>query len=262
MKIKIDKNIQGYLEEFSLSEREVAIYLSLLKTGPNTIMNLARETGIKRSTTHNNVEELIKKGLVSQTNYGERRMVVAEDPEKLKFLLEQKKWRMRKLEDNLNYVIQDIKKMVPENTEKSKVEVRYYEGEKNVSLIYEESTKADEVYSFINLDKYYEVFPDTEEMFNKAFDDNPNRKVYDIAVDSPLAKKIATETNERYFCKFIPSDAFYGADLLMYDNKLAIMQLDKENIICAVIDSKIIYESLKALHNLMWKMLSEVQKPK
>ncbi|MCA9387326.1 winged helix-turn-helix transcriptional regulator, partial [Candidatus Dojkabacteria bacterium] len=119
MKVKLDRHIQEFLEEFNLGDREVSIYLTLLKTGPNTIMNLARETGIKRSTTHNNVEELIKKGLISQTNFGERRMVVAEDPEKLKFLMDQKKWRMKKLEDNLDVVIDRINQMVPEAREKN-----------------------------------------------------------------------------------------------------------------------------------------------
>src|SRR3990172_12433706 len=113
MATRIDKPIKNFLIDFGLTDKEITVYLSLLKTGPNTIMNLSRETGIKRSTTHNTVEELIKKGLVSQTNYGERRMVVAEDPKKLEFLLEQKRWEMKKLEDNLPDIVKTIYENVP-----------------------------------------------------------------------------------------------------------------------------------------------------
>ncbi|MDQ7021103.1 MAG: helix-turn-helix domain-containing protein [Candidatus Dojkabacteria bacterium] len=111
---KVDVNLKVFLTEFGLTDREINLYLALLKTGPNTIMNLSRKTKIKRSTTHNNVEELIKKGLVSQTNYGERRMVVAESPEKLKFLIEQKRWAVQKMEQGLPEIVKLIDKMVPE----------------------------------------------------------------------------------------------------------------------------------------------------
>src|SRR5260221_13055638 len=111
MKNTIDKPIRNFLIDFGLTEKEIVVYMTLVRSGPKTIMNLARETGIKRSTTHNTIEELIKKGLVSQTNYGERKMVVAEDPDKLKFIMDQKKWDVQKLEKALPDTIKEILEM-------------------------------------------------------------------------------------------------------------------------------------------------------
>jgi sugar-specific transcriptional regulator TrmB len=254
--MKLGKSVKNFLVDFGLTDKEILVYTTLLKTGPNTIMNLARETDIKRSTTHNTVEELIKKGLVSQTNYGERRMVIAEDPDKLKFLMEQKKWDIVKLEKNLPDVIKSIYEAVPNSKENTKVEVKYYQGQKEVKYVYDLSLKADEVYSFVNLDKYYEVFPGTGELFVKALENNPNRKVWDIAVDSPLAREIA-KSHGRYYCKYIPSSKiFSGMDILIFDDKTAIIQLNKENTIATIIDSVLITESLKALHQSMWGLIT------
>jgi sugar-specific transcriptional regulator TrmB len=259
MKTKIDRNLQNFLEDFGLSEREILLYLTLLRTGPNTIMNLARETAIKRSTTHNNVEELIKKGLVSQTNYGERRMVIAEDPEKLKFLMEQKKYNIKKLEENLPSVIGVINSLVPEARENTKVEVKYYQGDKAVFYVYELSLKADEVYSFADLDRYYEIYPDTTDLWKKAFEDNKKREVWDLIVDSKLSRSIVDDKHPRYHVKYLPSSEFFQgfefADYIIFDNKVAIIQLKAEETVATVIDSAPMAMSLKALHKSMWELL-------
>jgi hypothetical protein len=92
-------------------------------------------------------------------------------------------------------------------------------------------------------------------MFKDALDDNPKRKVWDIAVESPLSKDIS-EKHPQYFTKFIPSAKFLsGFDLLMYDKKVAIIQLESENTVATLIESKLIYESFIALHHTMWELL-------
>jgi len=160
MAISSEKAVRSYLTEFGLNDKEVVIYLTLLKTGPSTIMDLSRKTGIKRSTTHNNVEELIKKGLVSQTNYGERRMAVAEDPEKLKFLLEQRKWDVNKLEKIMPDIVKSIYDIVPGSKETTKVEVKYYEGEKGFKEVCQRSIvkSSKEVLFLSNLEEWRKVY--------------------------------------------------------------------------------------------------------
>ena len=158
--ITISKTVLGYLQEFGLNDKEITIYLTLLKSGPSTIMDLARKTGIKRSTTHNNVEELIKKGLVSQTNYGERRMVIAENPEKLKFLLEQRKWEVSRLETNMDQIVGEIFQIVPKARENTLSEVKYYIGERGFKEVCQRSLdKAKGEIMFIsNLPEWHKVY--------------------------------------------------------------------------------------------------------
>ncbi len=258
MKIKLDRYIQDFLEEFSLSEREIVIYLTLLKTGPNTIMNLARETAIKRSTTHNNVEELIKKGLVSQTNFGERRMVVAEDPEKLKFLVDQKKWRMKKLEENLPAIIEQINQMVPEARENSVVQVKYFEGEKSVlSSIYEDALNSTDLYSFVNLAEVLKILPDNASLFIEALKKNSKLHLWEIFDRSNVSHEYTPKFSEnpRHKIKFTNSTLNLEAlDILIYEGKVATVTF-KDKVRGFVIYSEEYHNSMKALFQFIWKIL-------
>lgn len=260
MSSKGDKPIRNYLLDFGLTDKEATCYLTLLKSGPNTIMNLSRETGIKRSTTHNTVEELIKKGLISQTNYGERRMIVAEDPEKLKFLMEQKKWDIKKLEENMPDIVKTIYNIVPKVRENTEVEVKYYKGIQEIKYLYDLSFKSEKYFSFADLEKYYKVFPNSVETWTNSFHSNPKREAWDIIIDSKVSREIVSKINEpKYHTKFLKiqdeSDMFMFSDYIIFDDYLAIVQLDPENLIATLIKSKHISLSFKALHKAMWNLI-------
>lgn len=257
MSLKIDKSVKNFLLDFGLTEKEITVYTTLLKTGPNTIMNLARETGIKRSTTHNTVEELIKKGLVSQTNYGERRMVIAEDPDKLKFLMEQKKWDINKLEKNLPDIIDTITHMVPTSRETNTSEVKYYTGEKGIQLIYNEALKAKELRSYANIKKIFEIFPDNSDIFTQSHKNNKDLNLWEIVEDSDIARNYAEKftAKERYHYKVSPVSFTAGAlDVLIFDGRVAIISV-KEGVTGMVISNEDYFNNTKEVFDFVWRSL-------
>lgn len=257
MSLKIDKSVKNFLLDFGLTEKEITVYTTLLKTGSNTIMNLARETGIKRSTTHNTVEELIKKGLVSQTNYGERRMVIAEDPDKLKFLMEQKKWDINKLEKNLPDIIDTITHIVPTSRETNTSEVKYYTGEKGIQLIYNEALKAKELRSYANIKKIFEVFPDNSDIFIQSHKNNKDLNLWEIVEDSDIARNYAEKftAKDRYHYKVSPVSFTAGAlDVLIFDGRVAIISV-KEGVTGMVISNKDYFNNTKEVFDFVWRSL-------
>lgn len=257
MGTKIEKPIKNYLLDFGLTDKEVTCYLTLLKTGPNTIMNLSRETGIKRSTTHNTVEELIKKGLISQTNYGERRMIVAEDPEKLKFLMEQKKWDIKKLEENMSDIVKTIYDLVPKVKENTQVDVKYYDGKTQIRYVYELILKSEKVFSFVNVDKIRSAFPENFEIFQKGIKNNHKLHMMEILEDRDNKKHPNTSfDSERYKVKYLPKDiTIYDTDLIVFDENIALISLENDNPRAVVISSKTLAEGLKSIHQVLWKTL-------
>ncbi len=250
------KKITDYLEELGLSEIEAVLYQGLLETGPTTVMELSEHTSIKRITTHFNINNLIEKGLVAQTIHGARRQIIAEPPERLEYLIEKKVEQVNRLKNKFNDVLQVIQQNSSDSKSLEDVVIKYYEGKKGVQSIYEEMVKASEVHSFINLDKYYDVFPNTENMFWDAFNNNPKRRVWDIAMDSPLARRIA-KGHKHYYCKLIKNSKFFsGFDILIYNNKVAINQLEVDNTIGLIISSQFLFLSMRSLHQAMWKLIS------
>lgn len=255
------KKITDYLEEVGLTEVEATLYQGLLETGPTTVMALAQHTGIKRITTHFNVENLIKRGLVTQTIQGARRQIVAEPPERLEYLVEKKVEDAKNLENKFPDILHTIGSYVREKESDEKITIKYYDDKKGVQSIYHDMLKADKVHSFINLDKYYEVFPGTENIFWDALNANSNREVWDIAVvESPLAKKIS-KGHKRYYCKFISdTKSFLGFDILIYDDKVSIIVLEKNNTLGLIISSTILFLSLRSLHQTMWELLPNIKR--
>lgn len=256
---KVDVNLKVFLTEFGLSEREIVLYLALLKTGPNTIMNLARETGIKRSTTHNNVEELIKKGLVSQTNYGERRMVVAEPPNKLDILLSQKRWAVSKMEEKLPDVVNIINALVPEAQKNTEVAVRYYEGANEIQNIYRNvlTSNAKQVYSFINTDSYFDIFPETHKIFKEYLDKNKDAVIYEIAVgkksESLDLDQAIKDLGDRCKTKFVQrNENTQNFDFVVYGTTVVMIQISEETPLGIVIESETIANGLVVMHKLLW----------
>jgi HTH-type transcriptional regulator, sugar sensing transcriptional regulator len=252
--VQKQNELYEFLLDFGLSEREITLYLTLLKTGPNTIMNLSRETGIKRSTTHNNVEELIKKGLVSQTNYGERRMVIAEDPDKLQFLLEQKKYKMKKMETNLPTFISSITSLIPVDKDHNKVEVKYYEGKDNVQIIYKEAFSSSELRSIVNLEATALAFPDNKNLFLDEHAKNKNLKVWEIVEDSGTTLQLAEMYGKKSNFKFKATNKIlnlHNVNTLIFDNKIALISL-KDNITATIIENNDYYMVMKGIFDMLW----------
>lgn len=254
------KNVNEYLKQLGLSEIETKLYLGLLEIGSTTVMELANHVSIKRITAHFNIESLIAKGLVTETRRGARRQIVAEDPVKLENMLEDRELEISQLKKTLPDIIQSISKNIPKAKTVNDVDIKFYEGKKAVYNIYQEMLKADEVHSFADLDKYYELFPETKNVWEEALIENPKRHVWDLLVDTPLSRKIGIDAKyDRYYAKILPtSNLFHGfgfSDYIIFDNKVAIIQLDKNNPTATIIESKQIALSLIALHKSMWELI-------
>lgn len=258
MAVKTDKPVKNFLMDFGLTDKEVTVYMALLKSGPNTIMNLARETGIKRSTTHNTVEELVKKGLVSQTNYGERRMVVAEDPKKLEFLLEQQKWDMRKLEDNLGEIVKAIYETVPQVKENTKVEVKYYQGKEGTANIYRNAFSSKELRSYVNLAASSKAFPENKEIFLEMQKRNKDLIVKEIVEKSQESLELAEYYKGMSNFQYKATEkikTLSSINTLIFDGKVALINFRNDTITGIVIENDDNYETSKAIFDMLWDSL-------
>jgi len=253
-------DIKQYLIDYGLSDIETDLYLGLLETGPTTILEIAKHTGIKRSTVHLNVENLIQKGLVSQTRHGVRRRIVAEAPEKLGFILEQKKWRIKELESKLPDIVKKIHKKIPETKKESKVGVRYYEGEIGVRSIYQEILKSDKLRSYVNISKIFEVFPENPQLFPQSVD-RESLRMWEIIEDSERSREYVKNVGptKKYRYKFFPkkwtSSVFF--DYMIFNGKIAMITCAGIHPSGVVITDKDLYENSKLLFEMMWDLLPE-----
>ncbi|MCB1644352.1 MAG: hypothetical protein KDI36_02820 [Pseudomonadales bacterium] len=158
--------IHDTLKGIGLNQREIDIYLTLLKLGPVSIRDIAEASGINRGTTYETLKSLRELSLVSYFPKGKRRFFCAEPPDQLLRMAEEKKQRLdihhRVLESQ---VIPDLMQLTPGG---DSTHVRHYEGDDGIEFVLRDILRTAQhnpeqgycVYSSKKIRKYlYRPFP-------------------------------------------------------------------------------------------------------
>ncbi|EKD44043.1 MAG: Transcriptional regulator, TrmB, partial [uncultured bacterium] len=132
--------MQEVLKQFGFDEDESKIYLALLELGPSTVTEVTKKAGITRTLGYVVLEKLGLQGLVTRTKDGSKKMkYVAEHPRNFVQYVKNKKnsWERRigKAESLLPDLLAVYK-------EKDKPVIRYQEGIKGITSLFEESLQS------------------------------------------------------------------------------------------------------------------------
>lgn len=251
------KKIVDFLEQLGLTKLEAKLYQEILKIGPTTVKEVAESVGINRVTAHFQIDNLIQKGLITQLKQTTRRQIVAEPPERLHYLIEQKEKNVKQLKEDFPDFLKTLSDNLPKTkTKEEKVEVKYYEGKKGVQLIYNDVLSSKEVRSYVKLDAIASIFPNNFTLFNRKLKENPDLRIWEIVEKSKTSEKHTDNfaKNTRYHYKLAhPSIKLSSSDVMIYNNKIAMVNL-VEQVSGVIIISKDFYEMSKEIFDFVWKM--------
>ena len=118
------------LLEFGLSDKEVRIYLALLELELATVFELAKHTGINRSSAYVVLESLKKKGLVGISDDKKIRRYIAVSPDVLAQMAQASWKKQEAIKDNLLSILPDLKALHKET--KRRPVVKIYEGKEGI----------------------------------------------------------------------------------------------------------------------------------
>lgn len=261
------ESIVIYMQKLGFSEVEVDIYFDLLSTGQSSISSLASRLGIPRTTVHRHVNKLCDRGVVAITASGGRRQFIGEDPYIIKTLIEEKISGLTKelqpfnlMASQVDDFVKSVYDYLPVVENAATTHIKHFTGKKNVLRAYKTMLQATDFYSFADYEKYYSIFPDTAYLWDEAYKKNKNRKVYDLVIDTPLAREIKKSAHERHYIKFMPEKMFFKdfsfADYIIFDQQLAFVELDSVNPSATILNSTQLAMTLKALHLSVWHFSS------
>jgi sugar-specific transcriptional regulator TrmB len=253
------KKIVEYLEELQFSEIEAKLYLSLLKNGPLTVAELAKVTGINRSAAYSHISSLIEKGVIAEVKKQSSKKLVANDPEQLKYLIEDKLASVKALERRFPDILRTINVSLAQSKQEEKVDVKYYEGRKGIEHIISEVLKTKSLRVYANLAESANFFlPSEFDIYERALVRNKSLKIYELVGDSPnIANQYnldGTAKTGRYHYKFLPADIDLMGVTFIYDNKVAILNVKNEPW-GVIFHNTDYYNNSKKLFDFMWKML-------
>ncbi len=122
------------LIDFGLSEKEAKTYVAVLELEMATANEIARKSGVNRSSTYVVIESLKKQGLVSMTDGKTVKKYVATPPETLLSQANKRAEKSEKVRKMIEEIVPSLEALHKDTKHKPKVFV--YEGRENVEALY------------------------------------------------------------------------------------------------------------------------------
>lgn len=243
----ISKNL---LNSLGLKESQAAVYLAALELGQANMQELARKSGVKRTSIYNFIEELRERGLITETKKKKRRVYSAVHPGQL---VEIEKTRVTELERALPELLAVY------NKSEIKPRVTFYEGMDGAEQVYADMLADKQpIIAIEDLDQmkaamrpgFYEGYPEERARRGITFKS--------IMKDSPLARQFASEKNKRLLreSKFLKA-ADFKTEFNIYGDKVALMSLKTDKPFAVLIEDKGITQTLRLLWEELWNRLGE-----
>lgn len=247
-------NAENLLKEYGLSDKEIAVYLALIKLGPSPVRVLSSESKVNRGTTYDILKDLIIQGLVSYYNKESHQFFTAESPDKLVLALEQKQKDLERVKEKIQENLPQLRQAFGQQG--GKPIMKLFEGQKGLRQILEDilhtMDRADEkiyfVYSSANVRKnVYQSMPDFSDRRIK-------RKIFVQTIALGPGGQLVGLDDRKWMNK---EERELGATYqIIYGGKVAHISLDNsENPVGVVIENQAIYKTQKMIFEFNWSKL-------
>src|SRR3989344_550645 len=215
------------LQKIGLSDKEIKIYLTSLRLGPSSVRQVADSSGINRGTAYDILKSLIDLGLVSYYHKDKKQYFIAEDPEKIKDTIEDKKNELEKTRIELDKIIPELKSIY--NKAGEKPVVKLYDGFAGIKIILQDVLKS--CAGETAWDKEYYVYSSStikEYLYNVYPDFSDDRIKQGIAV-KVISIGPGGETRGLDTRKWLTKKESSPTYTLIYQGKIAIISVDSNN---------------------------------
>ncbi len=246
------------LEKIGFSRAEIKVYSGLLALGLTTVGPLTKKSEIPSSNIYPILENLIEKGLASYSITANKKYFKAEDPNRLKDLLDEKKKQLDSQEIKLLEIISELSSMRKKKEEKQ--EYFIYEKIKGVKTALESVLKTldkgDTFYvvdaSRISNDKLMGYFND----FHKR---RAKKGIKYQAIYGTESLEFAKERKEYAHTKVrvLPKDVKIPSVFWIF-KEYVVIAVFSEHPIALRIKNKHISEGFMANFNMLWKISKEI----
>lgn len=245
------EELTNILIDFGLSEHEALVYITSLSLGPSTVQEISKGSGVKRTTVYTVIDNLKSKGIMKTEIQGLKKFFLAEKPERLEGIIEQKKERLKSMIPELNAI---------HSLKSGESFIKYYEGVEGVKTVYDsilDGLKPKDEYlilsdmkRFLSMDrKYFSNFIEKRAKLNLKI-----RTILQDNEDAHYYKQIEKNTNQEV--RFLPKEVDLTANLVVLPHKLVITQI-VEPIITILIENKSIVQMQHEQFEIIWRSLNQ-----
>lgn len=226
------------LVEYGLTESESRAYLTLLELQNATANEVAKSSGMKRSSIYVVLESLKKQGLVGISNDNKIQTYVATSPEVLMFAAKEKSQKQEDIKNKIDSIIPELKALYKEIKNGPKVKI--FEGKLGLVSALEGT--------LINKEKIVRGFSTGDNILNmfstEVIEWTKKRAAKDIIFEAIYIENKSTHIlvdmfPHKYRVVFIPPDKYpFPVDMMIWDNQVGYLIVEGEKITTIVIESR------------------------
>jgi predicted transcriptional regulator len=241
-------HIEKTLASIGLTDKEIAVYLALLRIGQGTGYEVTQESGLKKSTVYFTLEELRKKNLITKVPQTGKVIYRPKSPRDLIHTLHQRVI-------NMEHILPHLLAMTPPMSQKPKM--LYFEGvsgfEEALS-IFAKINQGKEVVGFFayHNNPHPEYFQLLANHYSRLF--NQGTHVRGVTPNHPSVRAFVGSLSKfAPLCslKFIPFDRYNPqSSLEVSGSMVAILDADREQNI--LIDNEVIANMIRCIFELVW----------
>lgn len=250
------ENNQKYLsvlESFGLDPEEARVYLTMIRMGNTTVLEISRRTEIKRGTVYHIVNRLIEKNLVKALVLGKKNYYVAEDPRRMSAMLEERK---KELDEIVPFLKEQYR--LREDTPN----IYFYEGREGVERVYEEILKLESKKEALwfgcqqdLFEEFYDVYKTLEDRDVEEDSAGIRLLMNPTKMDREYAQNVNDDEDTYKIVKarVLPKDLlFVNTNNIIIENKLVIFSV-KDDYFVVIIESADVANTYRALFEMAWR---------
>jgi sugar-specific transcriptional regulator TrmB len=236
------------LSTIGLSKQETAVYLAALELGEATVQDLARKSGVKRTSIYNFIEDLKNKQILFETKNKKRSVFSAASPAQL---LEFGRVRLKMLE----HVLPELTAI--NNRARNKPRVTFYEDATGIQDVYSDMLEqrkpimswSDQKHMWPVLGRAYcEYFPPERAKrgipLKMIATSSPENRAF-----SRRDKSLLRET------KFLPRDSDLKTEINVYGDKIILASFRSSPPFAVHIEDADIASTLRTIWEELWRKL-------
>ena len=239
--------LEKTLAEFGLNKSKALVYLSLLKIGSGSALEIAKDSGLLRTTVHEILQQLVSLGLISFVEKARGKIYFAEDPSKIKSIIKEK-------EKLLDSVLPELKSLFSGSIIRPKVKV--FEGLSGIKTVFEDTLTAKDklLMGILSMEDLYKI---PGKKFMKEYTKKRIDKGIKLKVVRSEQKEIEeiwpSSIKENRELHYAPQEMVFPTTMYLYDNKVSVIGTQKENF-GTIIESADFYNTLKNMFEIMWQV--------
>jgi HTH-type transcriptional regulator, sugar sensing transcriptional regulator len=239
------------LIDLGLTKEESKVYLAVLVLGGSFVSAIARRAEVNRATCYHTLGNLVSKGLVSSYSRGKLKHFSAENPKKFVQMATDRLDRAKELMPELMSIT---------NALAFKPKVRFLEGKEGIKTVFDDILESGEkeVLGYTNVGSLVSLFPDA---FKKYCYSKVKRKIktrYIIPAAGEGVDVIDDYFPKNYDQRLLeilavnPDQFFFENEIVVYGNKVAVISLNKDELIGLLVESATFAKSMRSIFDLAW----------